>query len=103
MIPSIKDLPYPDRLERLDLPTLAYRRLGGDMIQVFTIMRGYNDIDRDALCTMKEIDIDLRGHSMKIQKQRAHLNIRKYSFTHELTELWITGICSLNLQLKQHR
>ena len=101
MIPSIKALLYPDRLERLYLITLAYRRLRVNMIQVFKIMCGYNDIDRDALFTMKEVDIDLRGHSMKIQKQYAHLNIRK--LTASLTELWITGTCSLNLQLKQHR
>ena len=59
MIPGIKDLPYSVRLERLDLPTLAYRRFWGDMIQVFKIMHGYNDIDRDALFTMKEEDMDL--------------------------------------------
>ena len=31
MIPDIKNLPYKNRLERLNLPTLAYRCLRGDM------------------------------------------------------------------------
>ena len=60
MVPSIKDLPYMTRLERLDLPTLAYRRLRGDMIQVFTIMNGHNDVDRDSLFSMKEVNINLK-------------------------------------------
>ena len=35
LVPSLRDLPYAARLERLNLPTLAFRRLRGDMIQVF--------------------------------------------------------------------
>ncbi|XP_072039474.1 uncharacterized protein [Amphiura filiformis] len=42
MIPSFRELPYEMRLRRLNLPTLAYRRLRGDMIQVYKIMHGIN-------------------------------------------------------------
>ena len=34
----LKKLPYPERLRQLKLPTLKYRRLRGDMIEVFKIM-----------------------------------------------------------------
>ena len=34
-IPGFSDLSYPERLRRLNMPTLAYRRLRGDMIHVF--------------------------------------------------------------------
>ena len=34
MIPALRELPYKDRLKSLKLPTLAYRRLRGDMIEV---------------------------------------------------------------------
>ncbi len=33
-LPGFKDLDYPTRLQKLNLPSLAYRRLRGDMIQV---------------------------------------------------------------------
>lgn len=58
------------------------------MIQVFKIMHGINDMDRDSLFTMKDVDIDLRGHNMKIQKQHARLTIRKNSFTHRVVDHW---------------
>ena len=34
MIP-VKHLSYPERLKKLKLPTMAYRRARGDMIEVF--------------------------------------------------------------------
>lgn len=30
VVPALKDLPYPQRLQQLRLPTLAFRRLRGD-------------------------------------------------------------------------
>ena len=51
-------------------------------------MNGHNDVDRDSLFSMKEVNINLRGHSMKIQKQHARLNIRKNSFTHRVVDHW---------------
>ena len=35
LIPGYKGLDYEERLKRLNLPTLSYRRLRGDMIEIF--------------------------------------------------------------------
>ena len=35
LIPGLKDYSYQERLELLDLPTPSYRRLRGDMIEVY--------------------------------------------------------------------
>jgi len=35
LIISFKKFPYKERLRRLNLPTLKYRRVRGDMIEVF--------------------------------------------------------------------
>ncbi|XP_060068745.1 uncharacterized protein LOC132548866 [Ylistrum balloti] len=43
LIPGLKELSYSDRLKKLGLPTLAYRRLRGDMINVFKIMDKFHD------------------------------------------------------------
>jgi len=40
---SLKHLPYIERLRQLKLPTLKYRRLRGDMIEVFIIVHNYYD------------------------------------------------------------
>ena len=36
---------YTQRLEYLDLPSLWYRRLRGDIIQVFKVINGIGDIN----------------------------------------------------------
>ena len=46
IVPALRDLPYSTRLLLLDLPTLAYRRLRGDLIQVFKIVHGIQDVER---------------------------------------------------------
>ena len=38
MVITLKKLPYKDRLEHLHLDTVKYRRLRGDMIEVYKII-----------------------------------------------------------------
>ena len=40
-LPYLKDLSYPERLKKLKLPTLAYRRIRGDMIETYKIKREF--------------------------------------------------------------
>ena len=40
MVPGLRSMTYPDRLKYLQLPTLVYRRIRGDMINVYKIMTG---------------------------------------------------------------
>ena len=40
LVPALKDLEYPDRLKQLDLPSMAYRRCRGDMIEVYKYLHG---------------------------------------------------------------
>ena len=43
MILTIKDLSYSERLKKLKLTTLAYRRARGDMIEVYKIVTDIYD------------------------------------------------------------
>jgi len=43
LVPGLRDLNYPDRLTKLNLPTLVYRRLRGDMIEMFKMVTGAYD------------------------------------------------------------
>ena len=43
LIPEIKNLSYPEILQKLGLPTLAYRRARGEMIEVFKIISNIYD------------------------------------------------------------
>ena len=42
-LPGMRDLSYIERLKLLKLPTLAYRRLRGDLIEVYTIIHNIYD------------------------------------------------------------
>jgi len=43
LVISLKHLSYIERLRQLKLPTLKYRRLRGDMIEVFKIVHNFYD------------------------------------------------------------
>ena len=43
LVLTVKNLTYKERLQRLKLPTLKYRRTRGDMIEVFKILTGKYD------------------------------------------------------------
>ena len=44
LIPGYKELDYKERLKRLNLPTLSYRRLRGDTIEIYKILTGKYDL-----------------------------------------------------------
>ena len=84
---GFKNLSYEERLQKLRLPTLTYRRKRGDMIEVFKLTHEMYD---------EEVKLDLpmandarRGHRYKLYKQRTlNLDIRKYCFTNRVVETW---------------
>ena len=87
-VPSLKELSYEDRLRTHKLPTLAYRRYRGDMIEVFKVTHSIYDIAASrGLLEMDQGSIT-RGHRYKINKKGCHLNIRLNSFTHRVVDQW---------------
>ena len=44
LIPSLKHLPYEERLRKLNLMPLVQRRLRGDLIETFKFMKGINKV-----------------------------------------------------------
>ena len=42
-IKGMKDLTYSGRLSKLKLPSLMYRRIRGDMVEVYKILNNYVD------------------------------------------------------------
>ena len=93
MIPTLRDLPYKDRLKTLKLPTLAYRRLRGDMIEVYKLTRGKYDPEvSDLLCQHKKVIPHTadrtRGHCEKLYKRKHRLEVRKHNFTFRVVDPW---------------
>ena len=87
MIPELRHLPYPERLTKLGLTTLNIRRLRGDLIETFKILKGIEDIDATKLFTLSHMGTT-RGHSLKLFKQHSRINIRKFSFSQRVVDTW---------------
>lgn len=91
LVPGLSLLEYHQRLRKLKLPTLAYRRARGDMIQVYKILTDNKDgYDKSipSLFTYSDTSSGLRGHPKKINTCRAQKNIGKYYFTTRVILLW---------------
>ena len=87
MIPELRDLSYEERLKECGLTTLETRRLRGDQIEVFKILNGYENIDRNMFFSLKK-DSRTRGHEVKLVKDQCRLDIRKHSFSQRTINDW---------------
>ena len=47
LISEIRQLSYEERLQQCRLTTLETRRIRGDQIEVFKVMQGYEDLNKD--------------------------------------------------------
>ena len=66
-----------------NLPTLHFRRIHGDMIEVFKILS--DKYDTAAAPVMDIYDLKTtRGNDFKLHKIRAKYDLRKYFFTNRL-------------------
>jgi hypothetical protein len=85
-IPGIKNLSYEERLRKLELPTLSYRRLRGDMIEVYQIIQGHYDPEASTIIKLMNDTkqrFSTRTNSRKVVYNRANTNIRQNSFSIE--------------------
>ena len=89
LIPEITNLSYPNRLRAVDLPTLEYRRMRSDIIQVFRIMNGTDRYKKENLFKMASSEGNrTRGHKYKITKQRCNTSKRQRFFSNRIVDDW---------------
>lgn len=86
MTPSLTDLSYEERLERLGLATLEERRRRGDLITLYKYMKGIEWTDRENLLVKDEGE--RRGHGKKLKKTRCRKDVKKYSFPYRCVDEW---------------
>ena len=86
LVPELRELSYSDRLRKLNLTTLAYRRQRTDILQVFRIIKQIDRIPFDLL--FKYNQHSTRGHSYQLDKPRAETKLRQNSFSHRIINTW---------------
>jgi len=78
MLPGLKELSYKERLKKLDLPTLVYRRIRRDMIEMYKMLNGR--YDQDAEMQLPVNNNSARGHQKKLYKEQSKTKIRQSQF-----------------------
>ena len=102
LLPGLNKLSYEQRLTKLNLPTLSYRRIRSDMIEIYKIITGIYDESVSANIGLKLRKDNLRGHQYKLKKIRAKKSIRLNSFSHRVINLWnglpgeVVSACNIN-------
>ena len=90
-IPGFNNLTYPERLKRLKLPTLAFRRIRGDMIEAYKFIHGIYDKNTKNIIKMWDSCTDRhskRKNRLKIYPQQCTTNQRKHSFAVRVAKIW---------------
>ncbi len=86
-IQGLSNLPYRERLRRLNLHSLERRRLRGDLIEVYKWMKGYNKGDINKVLIVRERG-RTRSNGSKLDKFRFNKDIGKNWFTNRVMDEW---------------
>jgi hypothetical protein len=89
IVPALRNLPYEERLRRLNLTTLEERRVRGDMIETYKLLTGKEDINPDKFFIKARVrgDSDLIRNK-KLYKPGFNKDGRKYFLTQRVIEGW---------------
>ncbi|ORD92756.1 hypothetical protein ECANGB1_578, partial [Enterospora canceri] len=87
MIQGLRNLPYKDRLKRLNLHSLERKRARRDMIEVFKWVKGINKGNIDQVLEFSSQD-RTRGNGYKLEKLRFRTDIGRYWFTNRVVNDW---------------
>ena len=105
LIPKIKNLTYPERLKALNLPTLSYRRIRWDMIEVYTIISNiYDSNTSQTILNFREKNsINLWGHQFTLEHTSLYTPSRVNYFANRVVNNWsslpdnVIGAGTLNM------
>jgi ribonucleases P/MRP protein subunit RPP40 len=80
LVRGLNKMSYQQRLQRLGLTTLEERRERGDLIEVYKILTGEENIESNQFFQLASKNRDMRGHTLKLFQQRSRLDVRKFFF-----------------------
>ena len=85
---GLADMDYDKRLETLKLPSLEYRRLRGDLIEIYKMTHGFYDSKTiNSLFTFNSNSVT-RGHPYKLSKISYRTAKFGHFFTNRLINVW---------------
>ena len=78
---------YSERLEKLKLPSLEYRRKRADVIQTYKIMNNIDRIDGKKFFKPGK-EVWTRGHSKRVEKTQCKSLVRHNTFSQRMANDW---------------
>ena len=64
-----------------------YRRKRADIIEVFKIMKGFDNVNKDLFFSVDKRG-RTRGHTLKLIKPQVNSNMRLHSFSRRVINIW---------------
>ena len=86
-MPELYDLPYEERLKKLQLFPLHDRRKRGDMIATFKMINGFVKVNQDKLVPLHN-NMSTRSHHQQLNGNTVKNNTRKNFFTQRIVRPW---------------
>ena len=87
MIPRLRNMPYEERLKSLNLFSLSKRRMRGDLIEVFKIFKGFDNINAEHYFVLDRSNTR-RRHDFKVIGKRFLSNEAKHFFFNRVVNVW---------------
>jgi len=88
LVRMLRKYSYATRLKMIGITSLEERRLRGDMIEVYKLLTGKEQIDYRQFFNSADTPYGLRGHEKKLAKDRSRLDSRKFFFSQRVVNGW---------------
>jgi len=89
LVKGLKHKPYEERLKLLGITSLENRRVRGDLIQVFRIVKGFYKVNTEDFFVLDNGGGHaLRGHKWKLKVNRSRLQLRRCFFSRRVVNVW---------------
>ena len=89
LVKELKNLPYELRLKKLELTSLEQRRDRGDLIQMYKIIYGLEDVRLIKGLNFVDSDHFTRGNSLKLRRELVKNCTPRFNFlTNRVVDNW---------------
>ena len=88
MIPRLRNKSYENRLRELNLFNLSKRRMRGDLIEVYKMFKGFDNLNVNQYFSLDRSNLTRRQNSFKIIGKRFNSNEAKHFFFNRVVNVW---------------